>query len=56
MEAMKAGRHDEAIAKFNEVIAKMPTCADCYYNLGVAYVAQAGVRAGRGRVQEGRSS
>ena len=40
MEAMKAGRHDEAIAKFNEVIAKMPTCADCYYNLGTAYVAK----------------
>ena len=38
MEAMKAGRHDEAIAKFNEVIAKMPTCSDCYYNLGLAYV------------------
>jgi tetratricopeptide (TPR) repeat protein len=40
MEAMKAGRHDEAIAKFNEVIAKMPTCADCYYNLGTVYVAK----------------
>jgi len=37
MEAMKAGRHDEAIAKFNEVLAKVPGCADCYYNLGVAY-------------------
>ena len=36
IEAMKAGRHDEAIAKFNEVIAKMPTCADCYYNIGTA--------------------
>ena len=44
MEAMKAGRHDEAIAKFNEVIAKMPTCADCYYNLGIAYVGEAGPR------------
>jgi tetratricopeptide (TPR) repeat protein len=40
VEAMKAGRHDEAIAKFNEVIAKMPTCADCYYNIGTAYVAK----------------
>jgi tetratricopeptide (TPR) repeat protein len=37
LEAMKAGRHDEAIAKFNEVVAKLPQCADCYYNLGVAY-------------------
>jgi len=40
MEAMKAGRHDEAIAKFNEVIASLPTCADCYYNIGMAYVAK----------------
>jgi tetratricopeptide (TPR) repeat protein len=40
IEAMKAGRHDEAIAKFNEVIAKMPTCADSYYNIGTAYVAK----------------
>lgn len=40
LEAMKAGRHDEAIAKFNEVIAKIPTCSDCYYNLGVAYTAK----------------
>jgi tetratricopeptide (TPR) repeat protein len=38
MEAMKAGRHDEAISKFNEVLAKMPNCADCYYNVGLAYV------------------
>src|SRR5262245_12437091 len=37
VEAMKAGRNDEAIAKFNEVIAKVPTCADCYFNLGMAY-------------------
>ena len=34
---MKAGRNDEAIAGFNDIIAKVPTCADCYYNLGVAY-------------------
>jgi tetratricopeptide (TPR) repeat protein len=40
VEAMKAGKHDEAIAKFNEVIAKIPNCSDCYYNLGVAYVAK----------------
>jgi Tfp pilus assembly protein PilF len=37
VEAMKAGRNDEAIEKFNEVIAKVPTCADCYFNLGMAY-------------------
>jgi tetratricopeptide (TPR) repeat protein len=40
IEAMKAGRHDEAIAKFQEVIAKVPTCADCYYNIGVSQMAK----------------
>ena len=34
--AIQAGRNDEAIEKFNEVIAKLPTCADCYYNIGIA--------------------
>jgi len=37
IEAMRAGRDDEAITKFNEIVAKIPTCSDCYYNLGVAY-------------------
>jgi tetratricopeptide (TPR) repeat protein len=37
MEAMKAGNHDEAIAKFNEVLAKQPNCADCYVNIGDAH-------------------
>jgi predicted Zn-dependent protease len=37
VEAMKAGKNDEAIAKFNEVIAKVPNCLDCYYNLGIAH-------------------
>jgi Tfp pilus assembly protein PilF len=40
VEAMKAGRHDEAIAKFQDVIAKVPTCADCYYNIGVSQMAK----------------
>jgi tetratricopeptide (TPR) repeat protein len=40
VEAMKAGRHDEAIAKFQEVIAKVPTCQDCYYNVGVSQMAK----------------
>jgi tetratricopeptide (TPR) repeat protein len=40
VEAMKAGRHDEAIAKFQEVIAKIPTCQDCYYNIGVSQMAK----------------
>ena len=37
IDAMRAGRDDEAIAKFNEIVVKVPTCSDCYYNLGVAY-------------------
>ena len=37
MDHMKAGRNDEAITAFSEIVAKVPTCADCYYNLGVAY-------------------
>jgi hypothetical protein len=36
VEAIKAGKHEVSIAKFNEVIAKIPNCSDCYYNLGVA--------------------
>jgi tetratricopeptide (TPR) repeat protein len=40
IEALKAGRHDEAIAKFQEVIAKVPTCVDCYYNIGVSQMAK----------------
>ena len=35
--AMNAGRDDEGIQKFNEILLKIPTCSDCYYNLGVAY-------------------
>jgi len=37
IEALRAGRDDEAIQKLNEVIVKLPTCSDCYYNLGIAY-------------------
>ena len=35
-DAMAAGRLDEAIAKFGQIVAKAPTCRDCYYNLGLA--------------------
>jgi tetratricopeptide (TPR) repeat protein len=35
--AMKAGNYDEAIAKYNDVIAVAPTCAECYYNIGASY-------------------
>jgi tetratricopeptide (TPR) repeat protein len=34
--ALRSGDNDGAIAKFTEVIGQMPTCADCYYNIGVA--------------------
>ncbi len=37
IEALRAGRDDEAIAKLNEVVVKIPNCSDCYYNLGIAY-------------------
>jgi Flp pilus assembly protein TadD len=35
--AMNAGNFDTAIAKFQEISTKLPTCADCFYNLGIAY-------------------
>ena len=31
------GKHDEAIAKFNEVIALAPKCAECYSNIGAVH-------------------
>ena len=34
--ADRAGNHDVAIAKFTEAAAINPTCADCYYNMGLA--------------------
>lgn len=37
VDALNAGRVEEAIKSFEGIIAKTPTCADCYYNLGVAY-------------------
>jgi Flp pilus assembly protein TadD len=36
--AMKAGNYDEAIAKYNDVLATAPTCAECYYSIGVSYM------------------
>jgi tetratricopeptide (TPR) repeat protein len=32
-----AGKHDEAIAKFNEAITINPKCNDCYDNIGYSY-------------------
>jgi len=36
--AQAAGNWDEAIAKFNELVAKVPTCGECYLNLANSYV------------------
>jgi Tfp pilus assembly protein PilF len=36
--AYKAGKSDEAIAKFNEAIAVLPTCHVCYYYIGSSQV------------------
>ncbi len=33
----RGGDNDGALAKFNEAIAVMPTCFDCFYNLGYAH-------------------
>jgi superkiller protein 3 len=37
---LQAGKDDEAIAKFNEVIAVLPTCHQCYGNIGSALAHQ----------------
>jgi tetratricopeptide (TPR) repeat protein len=36
VELSKTGKYDESIAKFNEAIAQLPNCPDCYYNIGYA--------------------
>jgi len=35
-----AGNHDEAIVKFNEAIAIIPTCYNCYNNIAYSYTAK----------------
>ena len=37
VEAQKAGKHEEAAAKFTELVGKVPNCSDCYIQLGVTY-------------------
>ena len=32
------GKFDEALVKFNEVLAKLPTCAECYTNIGAIHL------------------
>lgn len=36
-ELTNAGKYDEAIAKFNEVIAQVPKCSECYVNVGAIH-------------------
>jgi len=38
--AQAAGNWDEAISKFNEIVAKVPTCGECFLNMGNAYAAK----------------
>jgi tetratricopeptide (TPR) repeat protein len=35
--ASNAGNYDEAIAKFNEVLAQAPKCAECYSNIAAVH-------------------
>jgi len=37
--ASKSGDHPGAIASYTEVAAGLPSCADCYYNIGLEYSA-----------------
>ncbi len=38
--ASRGGRHDEAIEKFKAAIEMAPSCFDCHFNIGVAYMAK----------------
>ena len=35
--ASRSNDHDGALAKFNEAATLLPSCFDCYYNIGFAY-------------------
>jgi Flp pilus assembly protein TadD len=32
-----AGKYDEAVAKFNQVLVDVPKCTECYINIGASY-------------------
>jgi tetratricopeptide (TPR) repeat protein len=38
--ASRSGNHDQAIEKFNAALAMAPSCFDCHFNIGVAYMAK----------------
>ena len=38
--ASRGGRHDESIEKFRAALAMAPSCFDCHFNIGVAYMAK----------------
>ena len=46
------GKGDEAIAKFNEVIAVDPQLPECYANIGTVQAQGEEIRRGRGLLQE----
>lgn len=37
--AAKSGDHSTAIARYSDVATGLPTCGDCYYNIGLEYAA-----------------
>ena len=48
-----AGKYDEAIAKFNQVLADVPKCTECYINIGATIRPEKGLRERGDGLQEG---
>jgi tetratricopeptide (TPR) repeat protein len=40
VDASRSGNHDAAIEKFRAALALAPSCFDCHFNIGVAYMAK----------------
>jgi tetratricopeptide (TPR) repeat protein len=40
VDASRAGNHDAAIEKFRAALTLAPSCFDCHFNIGVAYMAK----------------